>query len=561
MRSSLPLTIAVLFLVPAVHAQFSRTGPEWTTAGMDAQRSRGVPGDVQITPETMQRPGFTLLWKQTFATRAAGLHSLSEPVEVNTFIGYKGFKALSVTGGSNALFAVDYDLGTVYWEKHFDVPQGTPACAAGIAAAPARLTPLVPPPVTGTGAHGGYHSTVSKPGEGVPLKEVARVPAIRPTTPPPAPESTQTAAPANAPAPNGPGIGGANGPGGMPSGSSAATTTGPITGPVRTGPAPGTGLYKGSQPIFAVSSDGVLHAVSQGSAKEIQKPLPFVPPGTGVSDLIDVNDTVYAVTLPSCGPASDAVFAIDVSGPGGTADSWKSQDGRILGAPAFTATGTVVVATAHSIVELEPKTLRVRRTMAAQRGSFTAAPMLFAAQGREMIAVAADDGRILLYAAEGSGDVPASASTPVSGFAATTLATGSDASGARWLLAVDEIQGSGSLHAYTLRTTNGSAALQPAWTSKPMNAPGKPMIINGIVFALATGEDRGKGSDAERIRRSHPAAITALDAATGKELWSSAPGSIPSFVDSSALSFSPGQIYVATHDGTLYAFGFPVPRQ
>ncbi len=535
------LAFTAVLALPAAHAQFSRTGPEWTTAGMDAQRSRSVPGDEQISLDEMKKPGFAFLWKQTFANKQAGLRSLSEPVEVNTFISYRGFKALSVVGGTNALFAVDYDLGVPYWEKRFDVPPGTPVCAAGVAAAPGRLTPLVPPPVTGSGSHGGYHSSVSKPGVGVDLSQVSRVPAARPTTPP------------AAPAPNVPGIGGASGPGG-------AVAAAPITGPVRTGPPPGTGLYKGSQPIFAVSSDGVLHGLSQGSAKEILKPMPFVPAGTGVYDLIDVEDFIYAATVPGCGSGSDSVYAMDVSGPDKTAVSWKSTGGRILGAPAFTTTGTVVVVTPQAIFELEPKTLKLAHTIASQGNAFASAAVILTVQGKEMIAVTTADGHIVLHPAKEDATLPSIVAEAKKPFAPNLLTTWEDAAGTRWLLAADSEQQSGAIQSYRLSVEGGKPVLRAAWASAVMDAPGASMVINGVVFALATGEYRGTGGIAEKVKRSRPAVVYALDAATGQELWNSGK-SMTSFVGSSALSFSPGQIYVATYDNTLYAFGFPQPRQ
>lgn len=72
-----------------------------------------------------------------------------------------------------------------------------------------------------------------------------------------------------------------------------------------------------------------------------------------------------------------------------------------------------------------------------------------------------------------------------------------------------------------------------------------PIVVNGVVFAAAAGEYRS------------PAVLYALDAATGKELWSSG-SAITSFVKSGGLSAGGGQIYLGTNDGTLYAFGFPM---
>jgi outer membrane protein assembly factor BamB len=47
-----------------------------------------------------------------------------------------------------------------------------------------------------------------------------------------------------------------------------------------------------------------------------------------------------------------------------------------------------------------------------------------------------------------------------------------------------------------------------------------------------------------------------LDAATGKELWSSAQ-TITSFARA-AVAAGSGQVYLATYDNHLYAFGIPM---
>ena len=87
-----------------------------------------------------------------------------------------------------------------------------------------------------------------------------------------------------------------------------------------------------------------------------------------------------------------------------------------------------------------------------------------------------------------------------------------------------------------------------------------PLVINGVVFAVSSGEARskdGKMTAAQRAKASVPAVVYALDAATGKELWNSGK-TITSFVHGGGLSGGAGQIYLGTHDGTLYSFGFPI---
>ena len=102
--------------------------------------------------------------------------------------------------------------------------------------------------------------------------------------------------------------------------------------------------------------------------------------------------------------------------------------------------------------------------------------------------------------------------------------------------------------------------MQPVWVSRDMMSPAPPTIVNGVVFAISSGEYRSGDAQmtaAQRAQRSKPAVLYALDAATGKELWSSGT-TIASFVRGVGPSAGDGQVYVVTYDGTIYAFGIPL---
>src|SRR5262249_5393435 len=107
---------------------------------------------------------------------------------------------------------------------------------------------------------------------------------------------------------------------------------------------------------------------------------------------------------------------------------------------------------------------------------------------------------------------------------------------------------------------NGSPALQPGWVSRDMVSPLPPAIINGVIFALSSGEFRTsdmKITAAQRAQRSSRAILYALDPATGKELWNSG-DTITSFVHSGGLAAGGSRVYVSGYDGAQYAFGFPI---
>ena len=119
------------------------------------------------------------------------------------------------------------------------------------------------------------------------------------------------------------------------------------------------------------------------------------------------------------------------------------------------------------------------------------------------------------------------------------LATWVDKGGKRWVYAAS----SGKLMAF--RAVEDK--LVPDWVSQDLSSLLAPVVANGVVFALTSGDQAG----------SRHAALYALDAHTGKMLYSSG-DAITSFVHSSALAVANGHICFGTSDNTLYCFGFPI---
>ena len=92
---------------------------------------------------------------------------------------------------------------------------------------------------------------------------------------------------------------------------------------------------------------------------------------------------------------------------------------------------------------------------------------------------------------------------------------------------------------------------------------GEPVIIaNGMVFGYGSGEetkqswpDIGLQFDSSiRAAKGTRARIYALDALTGKELWSSGE-QMHQWNHFSGVTVANGRIYLGTYDGTLYCFG------
>jgi outer membrane protein assembly factor BamB len=116
--------------------------------------------------------------------------------------------------------------------------------------------------------------------------------------------------------------------------------------------------------------------------------------------------------------------------------------------------------------------------------------------------------------------------------------------------------------AFRLEEQNGKLKLAPAWMSQNMNRAEPPVIANGIVFAYGNGEDTTQSypdvgladTPERRIAGSTHAILYALDAQTGRTLWSSR-NQITSWSHWSGLSVANGRVYIGTYDGNLYCFG------
>jgi outer membrane protein assembly factor BamB len=473
--------VCAILAVSAAHAQ-----GEWTTARGDAQRTAWVRSDKKISPESLQKGGFELLWRMNLG------ESLTEPVLVGNIIGYRGFKALALVGGSAGnVFAVDADLAKIYWQKHFEQPRAAASaeCPGGVTAAPSRLTPMAPVARPGAFAAAAAAAAarpgrplggaVGKPGEGVDgLDEMlAKIAA-----PPPPPR--------------------------------------PVAPPL---PGAAQNAFGAVSAIYSISADGVLHSLNVQNAADFDPPAPFLPAGARVSGFTVINLIAYAATSHGCGGAPDAVWSIDLGSPEKTIEQWK-PDGGAWGDPAlaFGSDGTVYVAAANGLTALDVKTLERKAQFAAPSN----AAVIFPYKGSDLIVAASRDALSLL---DGK-----SLAAPLdrSSVGATALATFDEVDGTRWLVA----SSANKLSAFKVIEKDGKPALGAAWSSHEIDSPLAPIVVNGVVFT-ASG-----------------VMLYAFDALTGKELWNS--GKAIASPIRAGISAGGGQLFAASADGTLYTFGF-----
>jgi outer membrane protein assembly factor BamB len=306
--------------------------------------------------------------------------------------------------------------------------------------------------------------------------------------------------------------------------------------------------------LYAVTSDGMFHSLHASNGATQVAPIPFLPPNAHARGLIVIDDTAYVATVNHCSGVPDGVWALNLESKEVTqwpkAGNPPAAVGGMFGF-AMGSDGKPYVGNSSGAVNvLEPKTLASSRPIQVygESGSLTATPIVVDFNNRDHMAVAGGDGSISVL----TGDVTSASATEKGSSPASALATWKDESGTTWVLAATGT----SVDAYKVVERNGAPTLERGW-SKAIAAPLPPMIVNGVVFAAASGEYRGSDDAAERARRSTHATLYALNGETGAELWNSG-DAIQSFATGEGIAAGNGNIYVSTYDGTLYSFGFPI---
>lgn len=246
------------------------------------------------------------------------------------------------------------------------------------------------------------------------------------------------------------------------------------------------------RPIYFVTSDGELHKISPSTGEDLSAAKKFLGPNPRASSLNLWNDVIYTSNL--CGDKQEGIWSI----------SSKSRDMR----PAsFVARGMGV-------------------SIGQDGAVYSTGGVCFRWKGREV--VAGVEGRAVVFA-EGPQQV---ASARV-GTAAGGLATWEDPGGTRWIFAAT----GGHVRAFKIGGTE-----KPEFTSAWEAQGGSALAVaNGIVFTASSGDH---------------AALRALDAATGKELYASGDGVIAD--RARGLAIANGHVCFTAGGNTLYCFGLPL---
>ncbi len=523
--SALALCLVGAFLLPGV-ARAQRDG-YWTVTGGDPAHNNWQKSETKITQETVAGD-FKFLWKIKLGNDNTKPQSFTEPLLFPFLITGRGFKDMALWGDSETLYSVDSELGTLIWQKKFDV---TSSNAHGACSGSNIQIVMEAPPVIHFGA--------------APHPAAGQHPPIAPPTPPPTPATAR-----------------------------------------RLGAAAGGGVF-GLKGIYVLTRDGYIHEQILATGLDYAPSEKFLPAPDGDSSGLNMNgDVVYTTTGQGCKSLANGAWSIDLSTPNYTVNSYKTQKLAISGhmAPAIGADGTAYIETgsgradasagvyANSVVALSARDLKVKDWYTPTDNSsgkdkvLNASPVVFSYKGKELIAAAGKGGSIVLLdsGSLGGPDHHTPLAQTDSLFAAKSgawesLASWQDKTGAVWLFAsipgpvetdvkFAETNGAaphGSILAFRVEDQDGKTVLTPSWISRDLINPAPPAIANGVVFALAGGSP------------STHAVLYALDAATGKQLYSSG-DAIQTYSRLSGMSVGSGHVFFTTHDHTLYSFGIPM---
>jgi outer membrane protein assembly factor BamB len=372
------------------------------------------------------------------------------------------------------------------------------------------------------------------------------------------------------------------------------------------------GDSKGKYTIYVASWDGSLHQLNAADGEDVAAPAKFMPPNGKPYGLNLRNGVIYTHTAQGCGGNPNVVYTFDLAT--GKVGSWGPAGGGMWGrqGPAISSNGTMYTGTGdgnfnpeigafgNGIVGIQQNPKTKAAELVDYYGPSNAAwlwkrdldmqvtPAIFNYKGKELMVSASKECRVYLMdtASIGGDDhrtplyrTPLICNEDVN-FASNgiwgSLATWEDSKGTRWVLTpywgpthpafkspigYGEVL-HGAIAAFKVEEKTGKLQLTPAWISRDMNRAEPPIVANGIVFAYGSGEDTdqaypdvGLNDTADRrIPGSTHATLYALDAETGKELWSSG-DQIASWNHWSGLSVANGRVYIGTYDSILYCFG------
>ena len=514
------MTQRFLILIVATLSCAPGWGADWLTDGGNPQRTAWQKDEKILAKDNVK--DLKILWKLKVDNEPREMHSLFPPLiveRVNTSSGPKQLAFLA--GTSDNIYAIDVAAGKVVWNRHFDYPPPARRGRAG--------DPLCPTGLTAT----------------------------------------------------------------------------PVIGPPNA---------SGGRTLYALAGDGRVHSLNLADGEDLSQPFQFGYPN-GKSYALNLwNDVLFTTTAQGCAGNPNQIWAVSLKDTAHKVMTYNPKSGGLWGrtGAAIDSTGTAWAPTGdgrydaatqtygNGLVgakvtdsELKPEDYFEPRNWAWLQSrdlDMQVTPAIFNFKGRELMVTGSKECRVYLLDTKNAGGddhqtpldrTPLICNEEVNFMSAGiwgAMASWEDSQGTRWVLTpfwgpahpnfkVPLSYGPvihGAVAAFKVEERNGKFQLVPAWMSRDMDQAEPPVIANGVVYGFGSGEntdqayaDRGLNDNSpERIKDSTHAVLYALDAQTGKELYSSG-NQIKSFVHFGGLSVANGRVYLGTYDSTLYCFGLP----
>ncbi len=505
-----------VFALTWVSPVCSQSSAEWLTSSGDAARDAWQRAESKISPMNVGK--LQLLWKVKVPTKPMGMLTFREPLIVTGVKTPEGTKTLAILAGAiNDVYAIDAENGKVVWQSQLKWESEKPQ---------------------EQGEGSGFICTNAM---------------------------------------------------------SATPVVSPIDAPIRR--------------LYVLASDGYLHTLDLSTGGDADPPIQVLPLPYGKPYGLNlVNNVLYTVTGQGCGGVPNALYAVNLknkkltvsappqAGLWGTAGPAVGTDGTIYfesgDGPYDASTGKLSTSVEAFTFADDRLTLKDYYSpsnhiwLSRRDLDMNVTPVVFPHEGRDLVVASGKEGRYFLMDSRSLGGAdhmtPLFRSELISNKNVNfqtegtwgSLASWKGKDGSRWVLGTTGGETAvpfpksygptpnGGIVALKLKSQDGKLSLEPAWQSRNMMTSEPPVIVNGVVFVLAAGEYTGQANDAvgglfsaeERIQRSVPAKLYALDAVTGKELYSSG-DQVTTFLHQAGLSVAGEKVMFGTFDGTIYCFG------
>lgn len=494
----------------------SRGTPEWTTDSFNPQRDAWQRDETKISPANAKN--IKLLWTVKTNNKPMGMQSFREPLIVSGVKTAEGVKTVAIlAGSSNDVYVIDVNTGKMVWERKL------------------KWASEKPP----------------EPGEGrgfICTNALSATPVVTPAG-------------------------------------------------------------AGERFLYVLTVDGYIHTIDPGTGEEKDPPVEMLPNIYGKPyGLNYVKGIVYTITGQGCGGVPNELYAYDTVNKK-VSNSSPPQGGLWgVAGPAIDHSGTIyfesgdhpynakegLLSTSFQAYTFSNDTLTLKDYYSPSNHEWltkrdldmNTTPVVFDYKGHDYLVGGGKEGRFFLLDSKSMGgadhETPLYRSELIANANVNfqtegtwgSFAAWKDKAGTQWVLAPNGgpttkpfptnygPTPNGGILAFKVEERSGKPVLVPAWQSRDMMTAEPPIVANGVVYALAAGEFTGQANDADgglfsaqqRIERSIPAKLYALDAMTGKELYSSG-DEVKSFLHQAGLAIAGGKVIFGTFDGTIYCFG------